>query len=129
MVIKENHLITENQNTPDTHSLINNTLQDSLNSIDTLNQNEKIVDNKGDYNNQIITNCNTSTDTITASEENADNISASSEKETVETNCLALTVRKDYNFAIAKNTIFKTIRMSIKVAISTLVLNFIKLFL
>ena len=94
MVIKENHLITENQNTPDTHSLINNTLQDSLNSIDTLNQNEKIVDNKGDYNNQIITNCNTSTDTITASEENADNISASSEKETVETNCLALTVRK-----------------------------------
>lgn len=50
------------------------------------------------------------------------------EKETVETNCLALTVRKDYNFAIAKNTVFKTIRMSIKVAISTFLLNLIKLF-
>lgn len=51
-----------------------------------------------------------------------------SEKETVETNCLALTVRKDYNFSIAKNTIFKTIRMSIKVAISTFILNLIKIF-
>ena len=50
------------------------------------------------------------------------------EKETVETNCLALTVRKDYNFSIAKNTVFKTIRMSIKVAISTFILNLIKIF-
>lgn len=50
------------------------------------------------------------------------------EKQTVETNCLALTVRKNYNFSIAKNTVFKTIRMSIKVAISTFVLNVLKLF-
>ena len=50
------------------------------------------------------------------------------QKQTVETNCLALTVRKNYNFSIAKNTVFKTIRMSIKVAISTFVLNVLKLF-
>ena len=50
------------------------------------------------------------------------------QNKSIETNCLALTVQKDYNFAIAKNTVFKTIRMSIKVAISTLVLNVIKLF-
>ena len=60
----------------------------------------------------------------TISEEHA----STTEKETVETNCLALTVRKDYNYAIAKNTVFKTIRMSIKVAISTFLLNLIKLF-
>ncbi len=55
-------------------------------------------------------------------------LDTTSEKETVETNCLALTVRKDYNFSIAKNTVFKTIRMSIKVAISTFILNLIKIF-
>ena len=59
---------------------------------------------------------------------NSDATATLAEKETVETNCLALTVRKDYNFAIARNTVFKTIRMSIKVAISTIVLNLIKLF-
>ena len=72
-----------------------------------------------------------SSDKITTSEENfesSDVTTTSEEKATVETNCLALTVRKDYNFAIAKNTVFKTIRMSIKVAISTFVLNLIKLF-
>lgn len=60
--------------------------------------------------------------------ETTDESTSSEDTETVETNCLALTVRKDYNYAIAKNTVFKTIRMSIKVAISTFVLNLIKLF-
>ena len=60
----------------------------------------------------------------TISEEHA----STTEKETVETNCLALTVRKDYNYAIAKNTVFKTIRMSTKVAIPTFLLNLIKPF-
>lgn len=48
--------------------------------------------------------------------------------ETVETNCLALTVRKDYSLAIFKNSIFTSIRMSIKVAILTIILNVLKLF-
>lgn len=49
--------------------------------------------------------------------------------ETVETNCLALTVRKDYNLSIVKNTILTTFRFSWKIAFSTLILNILKLFL
>ena len=51
------------------------------------------------------------------------------QKETAETNCLALTVRKDYNISIVKNTILTTFRFSWKIAFSTLVLNVLKLFL
>lgn len=50
------------------------------------------------------------------------------QKETVETNCLALTVRKNYNLSIVKNGFFTTLRVSWKVAISTFILNIIKLF-
>lgn len=49
-------------------------------------------------------------------------------KETVETNCLALTVRKNYNISIFKNTVFTTFRVTCKVTIFTLVLNFLSLF-
>ena len=49
-------------------------------------------------------------------------------KETAETNCLALTVRKNYNLSIVKNGIFTTLRMSWKVALSTFILNVLKLF-
>lgn len=45
-----------------------------------------------------------------------------------EPNCLALTVKKDYNLTIVKNIFTKTGRMSIKVALSTLVLNFLRMF-
>lgn len=48
-------------------------------------------------------------------------------KETVETNCLALTVRKNYNISIFKNTVFTTFRVSCKVAIFTVLLNFLSL--
>ena len=154
MVINKDGLITENQNTPADVQIENTVLN---NTIDPINSTEpdKDFDLKG--NNQIIANfidedtpqSNNELENIsvtldekellekldvpTSSDEK--NISANSdatatldEKETVETNCLALTVRKDYNFAIARNTVFKTIRMSIKVAISTIVLNLIKLF-
>ena len=76
--------------------------------------------------NEVIKNADDAENVIDLKED--ENSEISEKKETVETNCLALTVRKDYNFAIAKNTVFKTIRMSIKVAISTFVLNIIKLF-
>ena len=49
-------------------------------------------------------------------------------KETVETNCLALTVRKNYNISIFKNTVFTTFRVTFKVAVFTFVLNFLSLF-
>lgn len=52
----------------------------------------------------------------------------STEEKTAETNCLALTVRKNYNLSIVKNSIFTTLRVSWKVALSTFVLNVLKLF-
>ena len=46
-----------------------------------------------------------------------------------ETNVLALTVRGNYKFSIAKNAFFKTLRMSLKVAFSTFFLNIARIFL
>ena len=43
-----------------------------------------------------------------------------------ETNCLALTVKKDYNLTIFKNVITATKRMSFKVICSTVFLNFLR---
>lgn len=47
----------------------------------------------------------------------------------IDTNCLALTVKKDYTLSIAKNAVLKSIRMTFKVAVSTLFLNIAKIFL
>ena len=139
MVINENGLITENQNTTDVQ-VENTVLNSTINPINNTKPDENF-DLKS--NNQIISNSinedapqsNNDLENISVTlnkEEILEKLDASGssedKKETVETNCLALTVRKDYNFAIAKNTVFKTIRMSIKVAISTIVLNLIKLF-
>ena len=147
MVINKDGLITENQNTQDntlSNELEQTTLNEEIKNFD-LNSNNNEFSNSIEYNqkldeclkNVVISN---NTENITNIEPNSiasqNNTSisnlASNEDEnkekTVETNCLALTVRKDYNFSIAKNTVFKTIRMSVKVAISTLVLNLIKIF-
>lgn len=46
----------------------------------------------------------------------------------VETNCLALTVRKNYNISIFKNTVVKTFKLSYKVIVSAFFLNLLKFF-
>ena len=43
-------------------------------------------------------------------------------------NCLALTVKKDYNLAIVKNVFVKTFRNVWRIALSIFTLNFIKFF-
>ena len=60
---------------------------------------------------------------------NSENQEVLEKKETVETNCLALTVRKNYNISIFKNTVFTTVRITCKITIFTIVLNFLSLFL
>lgn len=46
------------------------------------------------------------------------------DKETTnETNCLALTIQKDYHLVVARNIFHKTARMSWKVALSMVLLN------
>ena len=147
MVINKDGLITENQNTQD-NTLLNEldktNLSEEIKNFD-LNSNNNEFSNSIEYNqkldeclkNVVISN---NTENITNIESNSitpqnnssifdlsSNGDENKEKK-VETNCLALTVRKDYNFSITKNTVFKTIRMSVKVAISTLVLNLIKIF-
>ena len=147
MVINKAGLITENQNAQDntlSNELEQTTLNEEIKNFD-LNSNNNEFSNSIEYNqkldeclkNVVISN---NTENITNIEPNSitsqnntsiSNLSSNEDEnkeKTVETNCLALTVRKDYNFSIAKNTVFKTIRMSIKVAISTLVLNLIKIF-
>ena len=73
-------------------------------------------------------NCDTQdSNSCTINDEKSNESQAVNEK-TAETNCLALTVRKNYNLSIVKNSIFTTLRISWKVALSTLVLNILKLF-
>lgn len=148
MVINKDGLITENQNTQD-NTLLNEldktNLSEEIKNFDLNSNNDNEFSNSIEYNqkldeclkNVVISN---NTENITNIESNSitsqnntsiSNLSSNEDEnkeKTVETNCLALTVRKDYNFSIAKNTVFKTIRMSVKVAISTLVLNLIKIF-
>lgn len=45
------------------------------------------------------------------------------------TNCLALTVRKEYRLTIAQNVVKKTKRLSLKIALSMFTLNFLNMFL
>ena len=148
MVINKDGLITENQNTQD-NTLLNEldktNLSEEIKNFDLNSNNDNEFSNSIEYNqkldeclkNVVISNnaeniTNIEPNSITSQNNTSISNLSSNEDEnkekTVETNCLALTVRKDYNFSIAKNTVFKTIRMSIKVAISTLVLNLIKIF-
>ena len=132
MVINENGLITENQNTPIQKQTANEELKDNnlpKDNFDFESNNQTQIDTYEEKIQIQETEDATNDLNVGVLDVQADStLEDSAKKETVETNCLALTVRKDYNFAIAKNTVFKTIRMSIKVAISTFVLNIIKLF-
>ena len=56
------------------------------------------------------------------------NLENTEKKETVETNCLALTVCKNYNISVFKNTVFTTFRVTCKITIFTFVLNLLRLF-
>lgn len=115
MVTNENELITENQEAYD-DNLIDNDCQivnDEVAVEDMSIEDKKVAENT--FNSEETLSSNTET--------------ASEQKETAETNCLALTVRKNYSVSIIKNSIFTSLRLSFKVAVSTLVLNILKLFL
>ena len=73
------------------------------------------------------------TDTII---ENSPEVSEDTPSESVDiknedantTNCLALTIQEDHKLTAIKNVFFRSIRMSWKVAVSTITLALIKLF-
>lgn len=104
MVINKDGLITENEEQLD--SIPENT--------EELKENENVV-NISEGDNLFL--------------DDSTKVDSEQKNETVETNCLALTVRKDYNLSIVKNTILTTFRFSWKIAFSTLILNILKLFL
>ena len=108
MVINEDGLITENQNTLDNTQIDT----EAISSEEDLTDKAEIVTEE---NFDLESNEQPSTD-------------LSTKDETANTNCLALTVRKSYNLSIVKNSIFTTLRVSWKVAISTFVINILKLF-
>lgn len=58
----------------------------------------------------------------------SNNETTMAQNEDNQANCLALTVRKDYNITIIKNIFTTSGRMSLKIALSTLVLNFLRMF-
>ena len=57
------------------------------------------------------------------------NIYDDSNNITDKSNCLALTIKKDYNFTIIKNAFSTTGRVSLKVFISSIILNFLGMIL
>lgn len=44
-------------------------------------------------------------------------------------NCLALTVKKDYNLSIVKNVMLRTLKNAWRIALSVFTLNFFRFFL
>ena len=150
MVIDEKELITENQNKQEVKSQILNT-KESLNNED-FDLTSKKYDKSSNNNNtnsyddnidgssiielasddstpeNLIANTSQEENSFLATDDPKNEMETTAEKETVETNCLALTVRKDYNLSIVKNSILTTFRISWKVALSTFILNVLKLF-
>lgn len=125
MVIDKNELITENENTQKSDESLS-ILHDSQENVEGKDFN--LISNE-DSNNRNSININKNdnyTDLTTI--DFSSNTEQKQEKETVETNCLALTVRKDYNLSIFKNSIVTTFRVSWKIAVSTFLLNLLKLF-
>lgn len=108
-----------------------------IQQIDKLTTLDKNSDITSEFQNTLV---DKNSEELNISVENNDNIQleeSSSEfedsidnenKDSNQSNCLALTVRKDYNLTIIKNIFTTGGRISLKVALSTLVLNFLRMF-
>lgn len=108
----------------DLESKTPNILEENANN-DTQENNsnqDNLIDNKNDS--QIVEN---------VSLENTENVEESpieTENQNPEVaNCLALTVKKDYNLSIVKNVVVKAFRNAWKIALSIFTLNLLKFFL
>lgn len=101
-------------------------LEEQTNILDTIN-----TDENNDYNNlkedfensKVIASASTNTIDTTKSSIDDNNSDSSI------TNCLALTVKKDYSLSIVKNVVVKTLKNIWRVAVSIFTLNLIKFFL
>lgn len=109
---------------------------ENIEDIESKTSDENSINEENNIFNDINTTCEENQETSENSSQfleepiiNNEDEEVSEKKETVETNCLALTVRKNYNISIFKNTVFTTVRITCKITIFTIVLNFLSLFL
>lgn len=109
---------------------------ENIEDIESKTSDENSINEENNTFNDINTTCEENQETSENSSQfleepiiNNEDEEVSEKKETVETNCLALTVRKNYNISIFKNTVFTTVRITCKITIFTIVLNFLSLFL
>ena len=109
---------------------------ENIEDIESKTSDENSINEESNTFNDINTTCEENQETSENSSQfleepiiNNEDEKVSEKKETVETNCLALTVRKNYNISIFKNTVFTTFRITCKITIFTIVLNFLSLFL
>ena len=109
---------------------------ENIEDIESKTSDENSINEENNTFNDINTTCEENQETSENSSQfleepiiNNEDEKVSEKKETVETNCLALTVRKNYNISIFKNTVFTTVRITCKITIFTIVLNFLSLFL
>ena len=109
---------------------------ENIEDIESKTSDENSINEENNTFNDINTTCEENQETSENSSQfleepiiNNEDEEVSEKKETVETNCLALTVRKNYNISIFKNTVFTTVRITCKINIFTIVLNFLSLFL
>lgn len=95
-----------------------------LNSIES-SSNLDLQENKSDSNNPTALEELDSTPN-----DNIENMELEKNEDNSEvSNCLALTVQKDYSLSIVKNVVVKTLRSAWKIALSIFTLNFLKFFL
>ena len=93
-----------------------------------LNQENKTIDTTEDNESKEILDDNVSTE-VDASNNTAQSETEAQMNESSEiVNCLALTVKKDYNLSVVKNVVLKTFKNAWRIALSIFTLNFIKFF-
>lgn len=115
---------------PEEESLNNLDNLDDLDYSENISNNSDEIDkqNISDENEHIINKLDTYEEDSQEENDISDNIE-DEKNQTAETTCLALTVRKDYNLSIIKNSVIKTFKISLKVTLCTLFLNLLSLFL
>lgn len=62
-------------------------------------------------------------------EQEKDNIKSIDILQQESTNCLALMVKEEYKMTVVKNVVTKSIKVSWKIALNILIINFLNLFL
>ena len=114
---------------------IQDKLSEEIENLDNLDEDKDsktiIEDHADNSNNETISNdlSEQISDKIDTYDNDFEKHNLPEENKTAETTCLALTVRKDYNLSVLKNSVLKTFKVTLKVTLCTFFLNLLSLFL